>query len=71
MIHLQMRKKYEHKYQKLPPNSIGNILWYIVKKEFFICRLPSVELPRGKLVQSVLETRNVYILDCSADVYVW
>ncbi|XP_022093580.1 protein flightless-1 homolog isoform X2 [Acanthaster planci] len=33
--------------------------------------LPQVELPKGKLSQSLLETKNVYILDCNADVFIW
>ncbi|XP_038064629.1 protein flightless-1 homolog isoform X2 [Patiria miniata] len=33
--------------------------------------LPQVELPKGKLVQWLLETKNVYILDCNADVFIW
>ncbi|XP_033115179.1 protein flightless-1 homolog [Anneissia japonica] len=33
--------------------------------------LPQVELPRNKLKQSCLETKNVYILDCGADIFIW
>ncbi|XP_033631198.1 protein flightless-1 homolog [Asterias rubens] len=33
--------------------------------------LPQVELPKGKLIQSLLDTKNVFILDCTADVFVW
>ncbi|XP_071488184.1 protein flightless-1 homolog [Diadema antillarum] len=33
--------------------------------------LPQVELPKGKLTQTLLETKNVYILDCNADVFIW
>eukprot|EP00057_Strongylocentrotus_purpuratus_P005896 XP_011660370.1 PREDICTED: protein flightless-1 homolog [Strongylocentrotus purpuratus] len=33
--------------------------------------LPQVELPKGKPHQTVLETKNVYILDCNADVFIW
>ncbi|XP_042876156.1 protein flightless-1-like [Penaeus japonicus] len=33
--------------------------------------LPQVEIPEGKLVQKLLRTKNVYILDCYCDVFVW
>lgn len=33
--------------------------------------LPQVEVPRGKLANTLLNNRNVYILDCHVDVYVW
>lgn len=33
--------------------------------------LPQVAIPNGKLVKELLETKNVYILDCLADVYIW
>lgn len=33
--------------------------------------LPQVELKDGKLVKELLETKNVYILDCSTDLYIW
>lgn len=33
--------------------------------------MPQVELQDGKLVKELLETKNVYILDCWTDVYVW
>lgn len=33
--------------------------------------LPQVDLVKGKLKQSQLNTRNVYILDCNADLFVW
>jgi len=33
--------------------------------------LPQVPLPKGKLTQDLLESKNVYILDCHADVYIW
>ena len=29
------------------------------------------EIPGGKLVESVLDTKQVYILDCKSDVFVW
>lgn len=33
--------------------------------------LPQVEVPHGKLRNTLLNNRNVYILDCHVDVYVW
>ncbi|XP_014610510.1 PREDICTED: protein flightless-1 [Polistes canadensis] len=33
--------------------------------------LPQVEVPHGKLANTLLNNRNVYILDCYLDVYVW
>ena len=33
--------------------------------------LPQVEVPHNKLTPSLLNTKNVYILDCLTDVFVW
>merc|ERR1719210_741172 len=33
--------------------------------------LPQVEVPANKLKQELLNTKNVYILDCYSDVFVW
>lgn len=33
--------------------------------------LPQVEVPHNKLVKTLLETENVYILDCFLDLFVW
>ncbi|XP_013412224.1 protein flightless-1 homolog isoform X3 [Lingula anatina] len=33
--------------------------------------LPQVEVPHKKLVQGLLKTKNVYILDCHSDVFIW
>ncbi|KAF3425373.1 hypothetical protein E2986_07775 [Frieseomelitta varia] len=33
--------------------------------------LPQIEVPHGKLINTLLNNRNVYILDCHVDVYVW
>lgn len=33
--------------------------------------LPQIEVPHGKLTNTLLNNRNVYILDCHVDVYVW
>ncbi|KAH9365345.1 hypothetical protein HPB48_022725 [Haemaphysalis longicornis] len=33
--------------------------------------LPQVEVPEGKLTQSLLDTKHVYILDCNSELFVW
>lgn len=33
--------------------------------------LPQVEIPHGRLVHTLLLSKNVYILDCFLDVFVW
>lgn len=33
--------------------------------------LPQVEVPENKLTKKILKTKNVYILDCYCDVFVW
>lgn len=33
--------------------------------------LPQVEMPQDKLVHTLLNSKNVYILDCITDVFVW
>ncbi|XP_029850864.2 protein flightless-1 [Ixodes scapularis] len=33
--------------------------------------LPQVDLPGGKLVESLLDTKNVYLLDVKSDLFVW
>ncbi|CAG9770082.1 unnamed protein product [Ceutorhynchus assimilis] len=33
--------------------------------------LPQVEVPHGKLVNTLLGSKNIYILDCYLDVFVW
>ena len=33
--------------------------------------LPQVEVPSNKLKQDMLNTKNVYILDCYTDLFVW
>lgn len=33
--------------------------------------LPQVEVPHSKLEHTLLQSRNVYILDCFLDVFVW
>ncbi|XP_067011007.2 protein flightless-1 isoform X2 [Anabrus simplex] len=44
---------------------------YQVKLGMGYLELPQVEVPHGKLVNTLLNNRNVYILDCYPDVYVW
>ena len=33
--------------------------------------LPQVEVPQNRLKQEHLDTKNVFILDCFSDVFVW
>lgn len=33
--------------------------------------LPQVEVPQKKLVHTLLNSKNVYILDCNSDVFMW
>ncbi|CAH1794524.1 unnamed protein product [Owenia fusiformis] len=33
--------------------------------------LPQVEIPHGKLVNTLLNTKSVYLVDCHTDVFVW
>ncbi|XP_052819033.1 protein flightless-1 homolog isoform X1 [Mya arenaria] len=33
--------------------------------------LPQEEIPHGKLKKSILDTKQVYIMDCKSDVFVW
>lgn len=33
--------------------------------------LPQVELPKGVARQEMLETKGVYILDCTSDIFLW
>ncbi|XP_014203802.1 protein flightless-1 isoform X1 [Copidosoma floridanum] len=44
---------------------------YQVRLGMGYLELPQVEVPHGKLVNNLLNNRNVYILDCYLDVYVW
>jgi hypothetical protein len=49
----------------------------IVPRLYQVClgmgylELPQVEVPHNKLVPTLLNTKNVYILDCLSDVFVW
>lgn len=44
---------------------------YQVRLGMGYLELPQVEVPHGKLTNNLLNNRNVYILDCYLDVYVW
>ncbi|XP_014245300.1 protein flightless-1 [Cimex lectularius] len=44
---------------------------YQVKLGMGYLELPQVELPRNKLDHNLLNSKNVYILDCYLDVFVW
>ncbi|XP_034938811.1 protein flightless-1 [Chelonus insularis] len=44
---------------------------YQVRLGMGYLELPQVEVPQGKLNNSLLNSRNVYILDCFLDVFVW
>ncbi|XP_025831083.1 protein flightless-1-like, partial [Agrilus planipennis] len=44
---------------------------YQVRLGMGYLELPQVEIPHGKLTQNLLNSKNVYILDCYVDVFVW
>ena len=44
---------------------------YQVKLGMGYLELPQVEVPYTKLVNTLLNSRNVYILDCYLDLFVW
>lgn len=44
---------------------------YKVKLGMGYLELPQVEVPHGRLINTLLESKNVYILDCYLDVFVW
>ncbi|XP_011308907.1 protein flightless-1 [Fopius arisanus] len=44
---------------------------YQVRLGMGYLELPQVEVPHGKLSNNLLNNRNVYILDCYLDVFVW
>lgn len=44
---------------------------YQVRLGMGYLELPQVEVPHGKMVNTLLNNRNVYILDCYLDVFVW
>ena len=55
----------QHDFKQLIPRlySVGLGMGYL--------ELPQVEVPGHKLKQELLQTKNVYILDCYTDVFVW
>ena len=44
---------------------------YQVQMGMGFIELPQLELPRGILRQDILHTKNVYVLDCTSDVFLW
>ena len=44
---------------------------YQVKLGMGYLELPQIEVPHNKLLKTLLETDNVYILDCFLDLFVW
>ncbi|GLV41932.1 flightless I [Carabus blaptoides fortunei] len=44
---------------------------YQVRLGMGYLELPQVEVPHGKMAHTLLNNRNVYILDCYLDVFVW
>lgn len=44
---------------------------YIVQLGLGYLEMPQVDIPQQKLVHSLLNSKNVYLLDCGADVFVW
>ena len=55
------------------PDSFSPVIprLYIVGLGMGYLELPQVEVPGNKMKQDHLETKNVYILDCYSDVFVW
>ena len=59
----------------------GVNIWYHLKvgglrlstrlTNLFVFLLLAVDLPGGKLEQKLLESKNVYILDCHSEIFVW
>ena len=44
---------------------------YIVGLGMGYLELPQVEVPQNRLKQEHMNSKNVYILDCYSDVFVW
>ena len=44
---------------------------YQVRLGMGFLELPQVEIKRGVLKQNMLQTKCVYVLDCTTDVYLW
>ncbi|XP_068672970.1 protein flightless-1 homolog [Montipora foliosa] len=54
-------------YQELPPTPI----LYQVALGLGYLELPQVDIPDGKLTLKMLDAKNVYILDCQSEIFVW
>ena len=58
--------------EHVPANFVGiTPRLYIVGLGMGYLELPQVEVPGNKLISDLLETKNVYILDCHVDLFVW
>jgi hypothetical protein len=44
---------------------------YQVRLGMGYLELPQVEVAHGRMINTLLNNRNVYILDCYLDVFVW
>lgn len=44
---------------------------YIVQLGLGFLEIPQVSVPQHKLVHTLLNSKNVYLLDCHTDVFVW
>ena len=44
---------------------------YIVQLGLGFLEIPQVSVPQQKLVHTLLNSKNVYLLDCHTDVFVW
>lgn len=44
---------------------------YQVKLGMGYLELPQVEVPHNKLTHTLLQSHNVYLLDCHLDGFVW
>lgn len=44
---------------------------YIIQLGLGYLEMPQVEVPQQKLVHTLLNSKNVYLLDCSPDLFVW
>nr|XP_053631207.1 protein flightless-1-like isoform X2 [Cherax quadricarinatus] len=62
---LEIEEHVDHKFVPVVPRlyQVGLGMGYL--------ELPQVDVPEGKLIQKLLSTKNVYILDCFCDVFVW
>jgi hypothetical protein len=78
-LELEAGDEDEDKIEKRPapkphvPDSFKPVIprLYIVGLGMGYLELPQVEIPGHKMKQDNLQTKNVYILDCYSDVFVW